>query len=101
MLSVIEGDYYFLDRDEQQQILQLAHSIMEGELETNRLELLNDVMFARGVVLVERKPFKFALHNAVGQLKNLLLFIPVQKVIIAFNNRKHYQDSRSTREDRN
>lgn len=33
MLSVIEGDYYFLDRDEQQQILQLAHSIMEGELE--------------------------------------------------------------------
>ncbi|MDA7027182.1 putative sporulation protein YtxC [Bacillus sp. CLL-7-23] len=33
MLSVIEGDFFYLDRDEQQQILQLAHSIMEGELE--------------------------------------------------------------------
>ncbi|MCY8041876.1 putative sporulation protein YtxC [Bacillus spizizenii] len=31
MLSLIEGTYCFADQDEQQQILQLAHSIIEGE----------------------------------------------------------------------
>ncbi|MEL3983674.1 putative sporulation protein YtxC [Bacillus velezensis] len=38
MLSLIEDAYCFTDQDEQQQILQLAHSIMEGELEDHPFE---------------------------------------------------------------
>ncbi|KXZ13658.1 putative sporulation protein YtxC [Bacillus nakamurai] len=38
MLSLIEGTYCFTDQDEQQQILQLAHSIMEGDLDDHPFE---------------------------------------------------------------
>lgn len=38
MLSLIEGTYCFTDQDEQQQILQLAHSIMEGDLDEHPFE---------------------------------------------------------------
>lgn len=32
LIAIIKGNYYFLDQEEQQQILHLAHSVIEGEI---------------------------------------------------------------------
>ncbi|WP_430742258.1 putative sporulation protein YtxC [Bacillus atrophaeus] len=105
MLSLIEGSYCFSDPDEQQQILQLAHSIIEGDLDDLPfkqkklprsqyiLEELQTISLETGVFSV-RSFQTFRLGNYYEQLREY-----VEAAIDEYKMEQEYQNFIQTLRD--